>query len=186
MSVPRALGLRNAEVGLRLTQQPVPELAAYRRRLLEATDVAVVGDRDPLRDIRGVSLELELVIELGATTASGLVLDVRAGHDEYTRVAIDLAEMSVSVDRQRAGDHLFHREYGGPRLASAARDGDTLDIRLLVDTTSVEVFAADGLVTITEQIFPHPDSDGVRLTAVDGEVVLARLAAFTIENATAG
>ena len=37
-----------------------------------------------------------------------------------------------------------------------------LDLRVVVDTCSVEVFAADGRVVLTNQVFPAPGSTGLR------------------------
>ena len=38
-----------------------------------------------------------------------------------------------------------------------------LDLRVVVDTSSVEVFAADGRVVLTNQVFPAPGSTGLTL-----------------------
>ncbi len=47
--------------------------------------------------------------------------------------------------------------------ASAVEDG--LDLRILVDRSSVEVFAAGGAVTFSDIVLPAGDSDGIALFA---------------------
>lgn len=59
---------------------------------------------------------------------------------------------------------------------------DVLDLRVLVDTTSVEAFAAGGTVVVTEQIFPGPTSTGLSLRAVDGVAVMRLLEVHAMED----
>ena len=49
-----------------------------------------------------------------------------------------------------------------------------------VDATSVEVFADDGLVVFTDQIFPSPTSRGVSLFATGGAARLRSLEAWEL------
>ena len=46
---------------------------------------------------------------------------------------------------------------------------------IYVDRSSVEVFGGAGQTTITDQIFPAPDSDQTRLFAEGGEVLVRSL-----------
>ena len=51
---------------------------------------------------------------------------------------------------------------------------------MLVDATSVEVFADGGRVVLTDQIFPEPDSRGVSLFATGGTARLRSLEAWEL------
>ena len=53
-----------------------------------------------------------------------------------------------------------------------------------MDSTSVEVFANDGLVTFTECIFPDRQSQGLVLFAEGGNVILASLDIYHLNPAT--
>jgi fructan beta-fructosidase len=54
------------------------------------------------------------------------------------------------------------------------RDGK-IRLRILVDWSSVEVFAGGGRVTITDQVFPDATSDGVQVFAEGGSVEVEKL-----------
>jgi sucrose-6-phosphate hydrolase SacC (GH32 family) len=56
----------------------------------------------------------------------------------------------------------------------ALRDG-RVRLRVLVDRSSVEVFAGGGEATITDQVFPRASSDGVRLFSEGGTATVERL-----------
>jgi fructan beta-fructosidase len=49
-------------------------------------------------------------------------------------------------------------------------------LEVYVDSTSVEVFAGQGEVVVTDQIFPSPDSDGLAVFAEGGTALLRSVA----------
>jgi levanase len=51
---------------------------------------------------------------------------------------------------------------------------------VLVDATSVEVFADNGTVVLADQIFPNPESGGVSLYSTGGTARLRSLAAWEL------
>jgi sucrose-6-phosphate hydrolase SacC (GH32 family) len=53
---------------------------------------------------------------------------------------------------------------------------------VFVDWSSVEVFAANGEVVVTDQIFPAPESDGVALYARGGAARLVSLDAWPLNS----
>ena len=50
-----------------------------------------------------------------------------------------------------------------------------MTLRVFVDWSSVEVFADDGRIVLTEQVFPSPESDSVGLYARGGTARLVSL-----------
>ncbi len=68
---------------------------------------------------------------------------------------------------------------GGQVVALPEPEGGTVEVRVVVDTCSVEVFADGGGVVLTNQVFPAPDARGLRLTTptrdADLDVVLRDL-----------
>ena len=59
-------------------------------------------------------------------------------------------------------------------LRLAARNG-RIHLRILVDWSSVEVFADQGQTVITDQIFPSATSDGLQLFADGGRATVDSL-----------
>ena len=83
-------------------------------------------------------------------------------------IGYDAAAGELYVDRTRSGDVGFSRDFPGVQRAPlAARDGK-VHLRILVDWSSVEVFADGGQTVITDQVFPSAASDGVQLFADGG------------------
>ena len=98
-----------------------------------------------------------------------------------TVVGYDVPAGSLYVDRRRSGRTEFHPAFAAVhRVALPTRDG-RLSLSVIVDRASVEAFGNHGEQTITDQIFPGPDSTGVELFAEGGT---ARLVYLTVTGIT--
>ena len=69
----------------------------------------------------------------------------------------------------------FSRDFPGVQRAPLAARHGKVRLRILVDWSSVEVFADGGRRVITDQVFPSADSDGVELFADGGSATLNSL-----------
>ncbi len=175
MSVPRELTLvRRSDGGLRLRQRPLRELISLRRARHEEAVIDVAEGELAWwpEGFESHSLDIELTIDAGGCDECGLVL--RAGAAGGLRVGVDRTGGVVFVDRSRAHiDDGFAPDdslYATRRVAPCAGvvDGRALRLRVLLDACSVEVFADDGAVVITEQFLPGPEARGVRLYSRGG------------------
>jgi len=177
MSVPREVSLETVDGDVRLVQQPVRELRrlrggpAYRlkrKRLSQGTHT-LEG-----KGARGKTLEIRA--ELDPRAADRLGLKVRVGDGEETVIGYDAETEELYIDRTRSGDVGFSPSFPGVHRAPLPLDrhGD-IKLRILVDWSSVEVFADRGQVTITDQVFPRPSSEQVQLFADGGRAEVESL-----------
>jgi fructan beta-fructosidase len=176
MAAPRELSLRTVDGRPTLVQRPVRELArlaggpsysARRVRVPEGTHEL------PGRGARGQTLAVDAVLAPGAAERAGL--KVRVGDGEETVIGYDAAAEEVYVDRTRSGDVSFSPQFAGVQRAPLALRDGRVRLRVLVDRSSVEVFAGGGRVTITDQVFPRASSDGVQLFSEGGAAGVDRL-----------
>jgi beta-fructofuranosidase len=175
MSVPRVLTL--AADGAPLWS-PVAELETLRCDPVRLGGRAITAGETVLRELRGDSLDLQLKADPPAK--GRLALFVRRSDDghEGTRIVLDADAGTLAIDRERsgAGDGGVH---AAPlRLA----DGEPLRLRVLVDRSSVEVFARDGRVVLTDRVYPDPKSLGVAVQA-EAPARLLRLDAWRLASA---
>lgn len=181
MTLPRELALTGGTDGLQLIQQPVAELAALRQPLGAWEGLVVKPGENPLADVRGDTLELVARFAVDeATAATRFGLRVRVGAGEQTTVGYNVVKRTLYVDRSRSGQSV--PGFAAPQvLALAPREG-VVELRLLVDRSSLEVFADGGRAVFTNQIFPSPDSQGAELFAEGGAVRLVSLEAYRLEQ----
>jgi fructan beta-fructosidase len=163
-------------------QQPVRELQALRgpRRTLPAQPIGEGSTSLATQSIAGKALEI--LAEFEAGTAAELGLKVRVGRQEETVIGIDPRAGQLFVDRTRSGDVGFHPAFTGRQVAPLPIENGRVRLHVFVDWSSIEVFAGQGEVVITDQIFPAPESDGVALYARGGTARLASLDAWPLDS----
>ncbi|MEO1497415.1 MAG: glycoside hydrolase family 32 protein [Planctomycetota bacterium] len=184
MSVPRTLSLRETADGLRLVQRPVRELEALRGpevRQLETVRVLDKGEEASLVVQQPSFSPLDLVLECEVQDDGFVWLDLLAGGDELTdgelandteatRLRYDASTERLSLDRTRSGEVDFHEKFAGVHTAPLTLDERRLQLRIILDASSVEVFAQDGRVVLTDRVFPSPGSHHVRIGGAGAEI----------------
>ncbi|WP_309122171.1 glycoside hydrolase family 32 protein [Paenibacillus sp.] len=179
-TLPRELTLREEPEGVRLTQQPAKELELLRLHSRRWRDVRVEPGANLLSGARGDQLEIEAEFELGDAEQFGIKL--RASSREETVVAYDVRAESLFIDRTKSGATDFHKQFGCKHGAPMQPKDGRVKLRIFVDWSSVEVFAADGKLVMTDLVFPDPASRGLELYAVGGAVKLVGLELHTLKS----
>ena len=166
MSVPRELALRTIDGEPQLVQEPVRELRSLRGWRSYRRHQRSIPEGSTTLPVRGKTLEIKAELRLDDAERAGL--KVRTGGGEETVIGYDAAAGELYVDRTRSGRSDFSRDFPGVHVAPLAARNGNVRLHVLVDWSSVEVFADRGHRVITDQIFPAATSDGVELFAEGG------------------
>jgi sucrose-6-phosphate hydrolase SacC (GH32 family) len=181
-TIPRALRLVATRDGLRLAQEPVAEMRSLRGDHASVPAREIAGPT-PLEGVAGDALEI--AADFAPGTASSFGIAVRKGPSEETVVGYDVRAGELFVDRRRSGNVSVHSGFAGRHSAPLVLErGEPLRLRVFVDRSSVETFAADGRVVITDRIFPDPASQAVGAWAEGGKVRLTSLDAWRLDAET--
>lgn len=137
--------------GIRLTKLPVKEIESlrYDSRLWENQPLG--RGSNPLSGVTGDTFEMEASIDPAA--AKQIVFDIRGQKLTWSAGQLSCAGAAAPLS---VADH-------------------KLTLRILVDRTSIEVFANGGAVSLTTAITPPESSKGLSLSAVGGEARLLEL-----------
>jgi sucrose-6-phosphate hydrolase SacC (GH32 family) len=169
MTLARRLALRPRDGELRLVQRPVVRASAVAYELVERPLVGTLELPVAARSFR-------VVAEVDPGAAGAFALHLRVGPDERTTVRVDVAARTVTLDRRRSGTAEVHPSFAAAHTAALPDAEGPVRLEVVVDVASVEVFAADGEVVHTDQVFPTPSRTGLAVHAVDGEAHVRRLA----------
>jgi sucrose-6-phosphate hydrolase SacC (GH32 family) len=172
MTLPRVLSLVDSPTGWRLAQSPVSteSLRGPARHLVGAGVLPAAGRACELR------------WELDPGTAEVSTLSVHCGADgEHTQIGIDHQRGVVWVDRSASGRQPSTPHWAGRREQAWPGAHRALTLKVLVDRCSVEVFSADGLVALTELVFPAEPSQDVAVLAQGGHWTRSVLTTWTLE-----
>lgn len=178
MTLPRVVSL--ADDGT-LRMQPVPELQRLRSNHREFGEMHIIPhSRGHLGSLSGDSLEILAEFEVPDMPDSVFGLKVRCSADgqEYTLIYYDTHAQEICVDRNKSGlDNL-----GISRGKLPCNPGDTLQLHIFLDTSSIEVFANDGRIVLTNRIYPDPASLAVDLFANSGTAILRHMHVWTLNS----
>jgi sucrose-6-phosphate hydrolase SacC (GH32 family) len=182
-SEPRDVSLRRIAGKTELVQHPAPELnKLHTGPVYTVTNRSVKGTHGLLgAGSRGQALDIRATFDSGSADRFGLKVFVGGG--EETVIGYDNDAREVYVDRRQSGDASFHPQFASVSHAPLRLpQSGKLKLRVLVDHSSVEVFADKGQRVLTDQVFPSASSDGVQLFAEGGRATVDSLNMWQMES----
>jgi sucrose-6-phosphate hydrolase SacC (GH32 family) len=156
MTVPVDLSLGETGEGPRLFAEPVPELQTLRTDPRSLPPTAVPPGDNALAGLEGDLLEMDTTLELGETTV----------------VTLGIAGAEVTLNRPQGT-----LRCGGVEAPLPIDGEGRLRLQVLVDRGSIEVFAGDGRVALSEGVLLPPGKKALVLSATGGE---ARIVSFDL------
>ncbi len=144
MTIPRELALETFPEGIRLTQRPLTGLEGLRDR--------VTTFRGGNAELGSRSFEVVGAIDLAHAQEAGWKLMGKDG--SYTLIGYDSARREAFVDRTHSGLTGFSKQFPA-RTAAPLPLAPKLQVHMLVDRNSIEVFFGNGRLAITNLIFPE-------------------------------
>lgn len=175
MSLAREVSLRTVNGKPRLVQRvafdPVTELEPAESFTLDSA--ALDNETRRLNEASGSVQRIDLTFTPGTAKEFGLV--VRGSDKTGTRIGILPEQGHLFIDRRESGLSDFHESFASIDTAPIRAVDGSYQLTIYVDHCSVEVFAQDGLVTMTELVFPSTDSTDLSLYASGGTVSVSNL-----------
>jgi fructan beta-fructosidase len=183
MSLAREVTLKTIHGRPGLIQRPIlprPDLAGQTYEIndpvgLQGTPLAFPEVPD------GAALHIKAEFLTGTARRFGLLLGNSAPThaDSRTDIIYDTDSGELAVDRTKSGNTAFHSLFPSVESCPLALHEGVLTLEVIVDKCSVEVFAQNGQVAITDLIFPTTGHHVVSAFAEGGNATLMKL---TITN----
>lgn len=161
MSFPVELTLKTTPDGVRMFRTPAAEVSTLHGSAQTLANVALTPGSDPLGSLSGELFHIKTQLELG--TAASVGFNIRG-----TQVRYDVATQTLSA-------------LG--RSATLAPMNGKLDLELLVDRTSLEVFGGGGRVSLTSAFLPSATNQAIDLFATGGTAQVVSLSAYPLQSA---
>ena len=116
-------------------------------------------------DTWGALLEIELELDIAASSAEHFGLALRCSNDQQERTLLyfDAMARRLVLDRQHSGAGV-----SGVRSVPIAAGQTRIALRIFLDRSSIEVFVDDGAWSLSSRIYPKTDSLALRAYAVNG------------------
>lgn len=171
MTMPRELGIEKVKTVFRVTSTPVKELDKNATEIialsnLNASDYKVVSDKK-------ITGSYELVLTSDTIRDCSITLSNDEG--EKMVIGYDKKTNEYYIDRTQSGASDFTKGFASKAVAPRFSNSNQFRLTLLVDAASVELFADNGLTTMTSVFFPKSILNQVHVQSPDRHFVLQSL-----------
>ncbi|MDQ0075580.1 glycoside hydrolase family 32 protein [Arthrobacter oryzae] len=175
MTLAREVSLHTIDGKPRLIQRAAGDFASLSgpARTFSLADTEISDGTRILDGAAGSVQRIDITLAPGSATEFGLI--VRGNGDQGTRIGIRPTQGALIVDRRDSGQTDFHETFASIDTAPIRTRDGSYELSIYVDHCSVEVFAQDGQVTMTELIFPAPTSTGLAVYASGGTATITSL-----------
>ncbi|MCF8302024.1 MAG: glycoside hydrolase family 32 protein [Bacteroidales bacterium] len=178
MTVPRKLELYSTPEGICLSSEPVDELTKLRMETTSLEAEMISGYENKTGGLGFSSptmeMELEFTTENGSQfgNASHFGIELSNSKDEKVSIGYEKDNKRFFIDRRNSGKTDFSEDFAGIHYAPWENDDEKIKMKLLIDVSSVELFAEDGKVVMTDIFFPNEEFTQVKLFSKNGNVKL--------------
>jgi len=178
MTLPREFALKTigGEPTLFVTPAAAFDAWADARPAVHEGDLSVESATRALSAAtRGVVQRITVTIEPRRAARVGLIVRGSADGAIGTRIVYDTAKRTLTLDRSRSGATDFAGNFSREHIVDLPLEHGRLQLEIVVDRGSVEVFANGGRVALTDLIFPPREADRVAVFAEHGGATFSGL-----------
>lgn len=164
MSLPRRLSFLRDAAGLALRQEPL--IAPLRTRSLPISALLSGGEQ---KTAATITAPYELDLEFPRPPRGTFGLRLYADDQHWTEIGFNVQRAEFYIDRTHSGLQISP-EFS-VRTEAPMQPGRPLNLRVVVDRSSVEAYAQDGTIAMTDLIFPPSQRDTIRSFSEEGQEV---------------
>ena len=166
MTIPRELSLQNTIEGVRLFSKPVKEV-----ELLRKTNTAITIKKNTTYSF---SLgELIADFDIDKTSADDFGIEFFNAANEKIKVGFKKSSNQFYIDRTNAGESTFSKTFPAIHYAPRLSKDKKLSMHIFIDHASVELFADNGSVTMTDIFFPNEKLNTFQLYPLNDSPLLS-------------
>ncbi len=169
MTLPRTLSLRKVGDRLLVVQKPVKELESYFTKVVEIDNELIKREEPKIVDIDKPSVEIVLNIVNHQAKQFGVVLSHT--QSQKTLLTIDAETNVVTLERKDSGEIAFSENFSNHQEMSIYAT-DHVNIRIIVDSSSIEIFFNEGAYAVTSLIYPDKASEQIAIFSSGGDIRL--------------
>ncbi len=182
MTLPRELSLRQTENGIRLIQGLVKETEQLRDKQFLGIKNFAVEKELKVGEGKSALVEMELEVNLAKTSATDFGVELTNTKSEVFKIGYDVASKKFYTDRTKAGKKDFSDAFGKTRhYADRSNTNNRLQLHLIFDAASVEMFADNGEIAMTDIFFPSDDFTRFKIFT-NGTTTFSEAKAWTLKS----
>lgn len=169
MTIPRELKLIRTKDDLLIASQLVKEFAAMQSKTVVVENMTISNKTDISTKTGDVKFPCRINLNIEKLNNFSLSLSNSLG--ENVVIGYDKAQNQFYIDRTKSGKVDFQKDFAAVHTAPRFTSNKKTDITLVIDVSSVELFADNGLTVMTEIFFPNKLYNKIHLQSADNIVI---------------
>ncbi|HZL11782.1 MAG TPA: glycoside hydrolase family 32 protein [Prolixibacteraceae bacterium] len=176
MTFPREINIKKVDGKFLLVSNPAKELESIRDANLSSTILSETISGEKEIDMKGVNLSqceitIDLTFEKELPESFGLILENNL--NESVKIGYSKADSKFFIDRTTSGKNGFSDKFSGIAWAPYTFKNQ-VQLQLLLDASSVELFVDGGNLVMTDLLFPTEPFKKIKLFTSGGELQLQK------------
>lgn len=176
MTLPRSLELKHTGAGLRVHSIPVDELKELR---IAEHNIALSGDS--AIEITGLN-EIILNADIKDSTVEEFGLVFSNSLNEKLVAGYNMKQNQYFIDRRGSGDTSFSPSFANIHYAPRGSKDSIVNLHFYLDYSSLELFADEGSVAMTETFFPHENFNRMSLFQKKGNIKIQKCIVYNLKS----
>lgn len=169
MTVPRDLKLKKMDNHYLLSSMPVKELDELKKNTISIKNIQLQKKFDLSQRVKQLAGQYEINLTANKVQNFSITLSNDAG--EEVVIGYNKEDSAYYIDRTKSGKVDFEKDFAkrmtGPRLSKSKN----INLTLIVDAASVELFADNGLTVMTGIFFPNKPYNNLKINSPDSFVI---------------
>ncbi len=163
-TLPRELSIKNNH----LYQLPIRELKKYCFNKVEYKSITLPSNQiKSLRKIKGNTIKIDMVIDF--TTSKEFKIFLFKGPKHQTVLSYNLTNNLLILDRTHSGKTIIgEEEKNNTRSCLVPLIDSKLQLTLILDRSSLEIFINDGYKTLSANIYSNKNDKKIAFQSIDG------------------
>jgi len=167
---------------LKLVSNLTSEFVKLRKSVIENPDLLAMGDSIS-KSLTLPQGQFEMIINLERTNdQSGFELTFSNKEGEKLLIGLDAKTKQYYIDRTQAGKSNFQEQFAAKHFAPRLSQSKDVDLRLVFDAASVELFADGGSLVMTDIFFPKSPYNYLKISTLDKYVKTNQVQTFPLKS----
>jgi fructan beta-fructosidase len=163
MTIPRELALKQVKREILIAAKPVDELKEIEKRPL------IINSANSIK--RGLTtLPGQFILKFSMDKIDDYAITLSNDMGERLIVGYDKATKRYYADRSQSGKTDFNQVFAGRSFAPRLTEKESSNLELVVDASSFELFADNGLSVMTGIFFPGKSFDHLQIKDKSGNI----------------
>jgi len=168
MTIPRELKIKHVDKDMFITSQPVAELFGIQSATTAIPNISTKGTD---LSAKAGTIHLPCRINLALENAADFSLTISNEPGEAIVIGYDKKMNQFFIDRSKSGKIDFEKGFAAKHTAPRLTSKTAMNVSLIIDKSSVELFADDGLTSMTSIFFSNESFNKIHLQSADNVVI---------------